>query len=236
MYSYKEVIRYSDVDKNGYLPLYGILEQFQNCINFHSKDIGKDYKSMQGYGKVWVLISWKIKLVKPIEAYDKVEIGTWSHGYDKMFGYRNYVILDEKGNPLAYADTKWVLIDLETRMPQRVQDSDLGGYETGERIQMPEVSRKLRLSNDKTQMEPVKVLKTYIDTNGHMNNTAYFRLAQEYIPEDFEYNTVDAVYVKETTEGMTMIPFVHNEKDGLGISFVGEDGTVFTNIKFYSEI
>ena len=42
---------------------------------------------------------------------------------------------------------------------------DLGGYQTGERIQMPEVSRKLRLSDDKTQMEPV-ILKTYIDTNG----------------------------------------------------------------------
>lgn len=236
MYSYKEVIRYSDVDKNGYLPLYGILEQFQNCINFHSKEIGKDYKTMCGYGKAWVLISWKIKLVKPIEAYDSVEIGTWSHGHDKIFGYRNYVILDEVGNYLVYADSKWVLIDMETRIPQRVNDCDLYGYETGKKIQMPEVSRKLRLSKDKTQMEPVRVLKTYIDTNGHMNNAAYFRLAQEYIPENFEYNTVDAVYVKETTEGMIMIPYVHNENNGLGISFEGEDGTVFTNIKFYNEI
>lgn len=235
MYSYRDIVKYSDVDKNGNLPLYGVLEYFQNCINLHSLEIGRDFESMMAKGKAWVLISWKIKLEKQIRAYDKVEIGTWSHGFDKMYGYRNYVIFDEQGNKLAYADTKWILIDLNTRMPQRVQPEDIEGFAMGKAIEMPEISRKLKLSADREGKEPVKVLKTYIDTNGHMNNTAYFRLAEEYIPEELEYNTVDAVYVKETTEGMTMIPFVHKEENGIGISFEGADGTVFTKIKLYCE-
>ena len=56
---------------------------------------------MQGYGKVWVLIS-EHQIGKAYRSLDKVEVGTWSHGYDKMLGYRNYVILDEKGNLMAY--------------------------------------------------------------------------------------------------------------------------------------
>lgn len=235
MYSYKDIVKYSDVDKNGKLPLYGIMEYFQNCINLHSKEIGKDYESMMKQRKAWVLIAWKIKISGTIKAYDEVEIGTWAHGFDKMFGNRNYVIMDSKGKKLAYADTKWVLIDLDTRMPLRVEAQDAEGFAQGDRIPMPESSRRLKLSDKKVRMEPVKVLKTYIDTNGHMNNTAYLRLAEEYIPESFEYNTVDTVYVKETTQGMTMIPYVHEEENGIGISFEGEDGTVFTKIKLYCE-
>lgn len=235
MFSYKDNVRYSDVDKNGKLPLYGVLAYFQNCINQHSFDIGKDYEAMETLGKVWVLISWKIKVVKEVKAYDKIEVGTWSHGFDRMYGYRNYIMYDEEGNRVAYADTKWVLIDINTRMPQRPTEEDLEGYVKGEAIDMPECSRRLKLSEDREKKEPVKVLKTYIDTNGHMNNTAYFRLADEYIPEEFKYNTVDAVYVKETTEGMTMVPYVHKEENGVGISFESEDGIVFTKIKFYNE-
>lgn len=235
MYSYNDIVKYSDVDKNGNLPLYGVLEYFQNCINLHSHDIGKGYEEMMEQGHAWVLISWKIKLTKKVKAYDKVTVSTWSRGFDRMFGFRNYILSDEQGNRIAYADTRWVLIDINNRMPQRVTEKDIEGYEMGEAIDMPECSRKLTLSKEREQKESLKVLKTYIDTNGHMNNTVYFRLAEEYIPESFKYNTVDAVYVKETTEGMIMIPYVHKEENGIGISFEGEDGTVFTRIKFYNE-
>lgn len=235
MYKCKDIVKYSEINRDGYLPLYGILEYFQNCINFHSLDIGMDYESMMKKNKAWVLISWKIKLLKKINLYDKVEIGTWAYDFDKMYGYRNYVILDENGEKAACAETKWVLIDLKTRMPLRVEVEDTIGYATGEKLDMPPMSRKLKLSDDVTKYEPVKVLSTYIDTNGHMNNTAYFRLAEEYLPGDFEYDTVDAVYVKETTEGMTMIPCVHKEENGIGISFESEEGKTYTKIKYYKE-
>lgn len=211
------------------------MEYFQNCINLHSKEIGKSHEEMIRQRKAWVLISCKIQLVKPIKAFDTVEIGTWAYGFDKMYGNRNYVILDTNGNKMAYGDTKWILIDLDTRIPLRIEPEDAAGFSEGDAIPMEKCSRKLRLSEKKERREPVKVLKTYIDTNGHMNNTAYLRLAEEYIPEGFKYNTVDIVYVKETMQGMKLIPYVHEEENGMGVSFTGEDGTVFTKIKLYLE-
>ena len=235
MFSYKDVIKYSEIDKNGFLPLYGILEYFQNCINMHSLDINKDFISMMESKKAWVLLSWKIKIYKEIKLYDRVTVGTWSHGHDKLYGYRNYVIQDEDGNTLACADTKWILINIDTRMPMIIREADMEGYVTGEAIDVGKCVRKLQLSGERTVMEPVKVLRSYIDTNNHMNNTAYFRLAWEYIPEDFEYDTVDAVYNKETMQGMSLIPVVYKENNSLGISFEGEDGTVYMAMKLYKE-
>ncbi|MBR3645943.1 MAG: hypothetical protein IKN54_05955, partial [Lachnospiraceae bacterium] len=159
----------------------------------------------------------------------------WSSGYNTIYGNRNYVMMNEDGEWLAYADSKWVLIDIDTRMPARITDKEMEGYVIEERIDMPESNKRLKLSSDREQMPNERVYKTYIDTNGHMNNTAYFRLAQEFIPNDLDYDTIDAVYVKETTEGTIIVPFIHKEEKGIGISFEGEDGTVFTKIKIYKE-
>ncbi|MBE5958760.1 MAG: hypothetical protein E7254_07865 [Lachnospiraceae bacterium] len=235
MFYYNDFVKYSEVDDKGELPLYGILEYFQNCINIHSLDINKDFMSMNELGKAWVLLSWKIKIYKKVKLYDRVTVGTWSYGYDKVYGYRNYILKDEQGEVLACADTKWILIDLETRMPKRIEPEDLAGYATGDKLDLGKSPRKIKLSEDRTEMEPVKVLRSYIDTNKHMNNTAYFRLAWEYIPEDLEFDTIDAVYNKETTQGMTIIPVIHKEEKGMGISFEGADGTVYMTIKLYQE-
>jgi len=235
MYSYSEMVKYSVVDKNFKLPLYQALKMFQNCINLHSAEIGMDFRSLLEKNKAWVLVSWKIKIRREIDIYEQLEVGTWSAGYNKMFGDRVYTIYSSEGEPIIEACTKWVLINIEARIPQRIKDEDLEGYATGDMIPGLEAVRKLNLSEDKEPCEPVKVLKSYIDSNGHMNNTAYFTLAYEYIPEDLEYNTVDCIYVKETTEGTVIIPYIHKEENGMGLSFVGEDGTVFTKMRFYKE-
>lgn len=231
MFKYEDLIKYSSVDNKLELPLHGVLELFQNCVNLQGRQIKRDY--LKDANKVWVLISWKIKLHSPINLYDKVTVGTWSRGYDKIYGYRDYVVCNEKGEVCACADTMWALIDMDSRMPLKVTAEDLEGYETGDGLEGIKCSRKLRLSPTKERQEPVKVLKTYLDSNGHMNNTAYFRLAQEYLPDDFSYNMVDAVYVKEMTRGMQIIPWVHKEENGIGISFESEDGDVCTMLKYY---
>ena len=230
MFTYEDIIKYSSVNDKLKLPLHGILELFQNCVNLQGRQIRRDY--LKDANKVWVLISWKIKLVKPICLYDKVKVGTWSRGYDRIYGYRDYVIYDEKGEVCACADTMWALIDIKSRMPLKVTSEDMEGYETGDGIEDLKCSRKLRLSPDYEEMETVKVLKTYIDSNGHMNNTAYFRLAEEYLPDDFEYNTVDAVYVKEAVRGSKMIPRIHREDAGIGISFESEDGDTYMLLRY----
>lgn len=235
MFIYEDIVKYSEVDKNGFLPLYGILEYFQNCINLHGLEAGQDYESMDKRKRAWVLIAWKIKISKKAKIYDKVKVGTWSAGFESIYGLRNYVMMDEEDNWIAYADTKWILIDIDTRMPVRVSEEDLRGYVVGDKIPNLESTKRIKLSTDRIAQDKTKVLKTYIDTNNHMNNTAYFRLAQEYIPDDLEYNTVEAVYIKEATEGTVLVPFVHKESNGVGISFESEDGTALTKIKLYKE-
>ncbi|MBR3645597.1 MAG: acyl-[Lachnospiraceae bacterium] len=76
MFIYEDVVKYSEIDKNGYLPLYGVMEYFQNCVNFQGLETGHSYSDMEKKRRAWVLIAWKIKVNRLPKLYDKVKIGT----------------------------------------------------------------------------------------------------------------------------------------------------------------
>ena len=52
------------------------------------------------------------------------------------------------------------------------------GEVTGEEISLPASPRKLETD----RAEPFRVPYSYVDLNGHMNNTRYFDLAEDLIP------------------------------------------------------
>ena len=75
-----------------------------------------------------------------------------------------------------------------------------------------------------------KVLKTYIDSNGHMNNANYLRAAEEFLPTNFPCHEVDIVYNKEAMEGEIITPYLYSEENGIGISFENQSGETLTRI------
>ncbi len=102
-----------------------------------------------------------------------------------MFASRQYFIKDENGDYLVQADSLWVLIDIQTRKPLRITEEDSSVYKPEPIFDNIKASRKIRFSSERTKLESFKVLKTYIDSNGHMNNANYLRAAEEFLPTNF---------------------------------------------------
>lgn len=51
MYTFETMISYSAVDRNGNLPLYGILNLLQDCTNMQSSSIGMGVEHMKQVNK-----------------------------------------------------------------------------------------------------------------------------------------------------------------------------------------
>ena len=47
-------------------------------------------------------------------------LSTWIESYNRHFSERNFEITDSEGNPIGYARTIWVVIDLSTRESQDI--------------------------------------------------------------------------------------------------------------------
>ena len=128
MYTFETMISYSAVDRNGNLPLYGILNLLQDCTNMQSSSIGMGVEHMKQVNKGWILVSYKISLKKKLRYGEKVRVGTAASSFSSFYGDRKFQIESLDGEKLVEADSIWVLMDMETRHPIRVSEEERKGY------------------------------------------------------------------------------------------------------------
>lgn len=233
MFEYNTVVGYSKLDKNKQVPLYEIMNYMQDCTTFHSEALDRGLEYMESVGKAWVLKAYQINKVNPLKLGQKITVGTSPTDFKGTLGERQFYIKDENGNFLVKANSLWVLIDLSLRRPIRITEEDQKAYTLETVFDDVNVERKMNLSPEKEEKEAFKVYGTYIDSNGHMNNADYLRVAEELLPSDFQWSSARIIYNKEAMEGEVMIPFMHQESEGIGISFENDKGEILTKIKIH---
>ena len=109
------------------------------------------------------------------------------------------------------------------------------GYVIEEGINDLKADRKIKFSSEREKVGEFKVLKTYIDNNGHMNNADYLRVAAEFVPADFEYYEVDIIYNKEAMEGEMMTAYLHREENEIEITFEDKDENVLAKVRLQNK-
>ncbi len=237
MYSFDSRIRYSETDSEGKLSLEGLLDYFQDCSTFHSEDLGLGVAYLRENKMVWVLSSWQIEITRFPKLAEKVNVGTFPYEFKGCFGYRNFFMTDEQGNYIAKANTMWTLLDTEHFRPKHPTEQMLERYVLEEKLPMDAVGRKITISADAVAQEEIVVRKQHLDTNNHVNNVQYVRMAMEHLPEGFCINKMRAEYKKQALLQDVMIPYVAGEISGDGsekkiVSLKDEKGNVYANVEF----
>ncbi|MBQ6235937.1 MAG: hypothetical protein IJK54_08470, partial [Clostridia bacterium] len=131
------------------------------------------------------------------------------------------------GNALVEASALWALMDEKTRrvvFPEQY-GIRIRGVHTGKEIALPATPVRLPCTDERRFSVPF----SYIDLNGHMNNTRYFDLAEDSIPDAAEGRALRSVCVEYNSEARygeeLIIRWGQNENDRY---FVGETSrTVF---------
>lgn len=231
MYTFDSRVRYSETDETGRLSLTGIMNYFQDCSTFQSEDLQMGLSHLEGEKRAWWLSSWHI-LVKRYPVFgERIYISTYPHGFRGIYGYRNFLIRDERGNSIVLADSCWFFYDLEHGCPARVTPEEIRGYgECEPPLPMPEASKKIRLPESLEERRPVEVCRHHLDTNLHVNNAQYMEIVREFLPENFEVGELQIEYKKAAVLGDRMFPGIGRTERGYAVSLIGEDGCVFTNM------
>lgn len=234
MYSFNSRIRFSEVDQTGHLNIASIINYFQDCSLFHSEEVGLGLSHFQRHKKTWVLCSWQVQINRFPKLYEKVTISTYPYLIKGFMGYRNFTLTDETGAVCAIADSSWVYMNLETNKPVRVKPEDANPYGIDEKLDMDYINGKLLMPEHMDKQAPVPVLPSYIDSNHHVNNGQYVRIAQNYLPENFKTSIIRVEYRNAAKLGDTLYPCVSASKDICAISLTDANGKPFTNMEFVS--
>lgn len=236
MYSFDSRVRYSETDASAHLTIESIINYMQDCTNFQSEDLGVGLEYHKKCQTMWVLNFWQIVIEEYPRMGEAITVGTQAYGFEKMFGYRNFLIT-KQGKPedrIAIANSLWVLMDLKKGRPMIVTPEIGNVYGIHEPLPMDYASRKIRIPEGQGDMRQSFIVQEYhLDTNHHVNNGQYVRMALSAVAEDIKVRELRVEYRRQAMLGDEIVPVVYR-MDGEYLAVLnGQDGKPFAIVQFF---
>ena len=210
MYSFESRIRYSETGADGSLTPEKLIDYFQDCSTFQSEDTGIGVGPLRERGLAWIIVYWRVEILRMPVLGEMVRTCTLPYSMKGSVGLRNFYMETCGGERLANANSVWTLVNTETMHPVRIPEEILKGYPLEERLDMQYDSRKIRIPDlPGIQMDPVQVREYHLDTNRHMNNGQYVRIAAGFLPPESTVRVLRIEYRQQAVLGDIILPVVY---------------------------
>lgn len=194
-----------------------LLSYLEDVACMHSEIAGYGVSNMEEVKRTWVLLSWKIKVIKRPKFNDTVKVKTWSRLIDKFYAFRDFEIYNQNDEIIGIATSKWIFIDIEKGKIVKVTDEVSSKYETESTAVFQEKDlEKLEEPQDFINKVNYKITKNMIDVNNHLHNIYYLDVAKEVLPDEVailkEPSEFEVMYKHEVKLGET-VTAVYSKKD-----------------------
>ena len=227
VYEYKTNIRYCDVGEGNKLSDKGILNILSEAASKHSAFAGYGLNDIEKTHCTWMVLYWKIKLLKRPHWDTEITVKTWPRKFSKVSSWRDYEIYTQDGEKIGMAASEWVLIDTE----KMIEDYGMVDKQAFEE----EITGKLKEPESPEKVYEYTASKRDIDTNHHVYNVNYLELAYNALPEEAckNYDSIEIYYKKQIKLGDTVLFFYSNEGDSHIITIKSQDEkTLHAILKF----
>lgn len=172
-YSETQRLRACDCDLFGRWMPSAILVTMQETAGTHSALLGLDRETMNEMGLAWILSRVKVEMKRIPRVNETIRISTYPTPQKHLFYPRIHVFMDEAGNEIGYANSLWVLMDLQTRRitkSEKVSELLPENRDMPVPVGIPATVRALQSETEKAVLFPDY---TDFDINQHVNNTKY---------------------------------------------------------------
>ena len=232
MYSFDSRIRYSECDKNCKLRMDALMNYFQDASTFQSESLGVGFAYLVPRNLVWVLVAWQVEIYRYPSLGEEVEIGTLPYDFKGCIGSRNFYMKTMDGEFLAVANTVWTMLNLETQRPVKPSEEVVEKYGTEPKLDMEYLDRKIALVGEPREEAAVVICKNQLDSNHHVNNSQYVKMAVNYLEDETAFNRVRVEYKKAAQLGDRIYPTAYLEPDGYTVSLADSEGKPYAIVAF----
>ncbi len=177
-------IRVRHCDIRGRLALHELFKFMQECAVEHARELGVGMEHIAVTNKTFVLSRVVINIFNMPSLDDDIQISTYPAGIEKLFFVRDYEIFC-KGCLVASARTLWVVIDIDSRRPDRNLAKSVDfSFNTNESLGLMNPVKPGLPDNGELVMDTL-VRYTDLDILGHVNNSSYIRWSSDCLGEKF---------------------------------------------------
>lgn len=209
----------------------GLLSYLEDVACMHSEIAGYGVTSMEEVKRTWILLSWKIKVIKRPKFNDVLNVKTWSRCIDKFYAFRDFKVYNQNEELVCIATSKWIFINIENEKIVKVTDEVGNKYEPEDESVFEEKDLpKLNEPKEFINKIDYKITRNMIDINKHLHNIYYMDIAKEVLPEDIffsnELNEFEIMYKREVKLGETVKAIYSKEEDYHYVTIKDENETL----------
>lgn len=207
IYQEKFKIGLKDIEKGNQVSDKAILEYLENIAAYHSDKVGYGINTSDTTHLTWLLLDWKVKVIKRPQYGQILDIHTWSRYIIKCYAYRDFEIYDENNNLCVIASSKWLLINNQEGKIAKVEKEMADQYEseTEKTVFQEKEIEKIKVPENYQNSIIYQTKRKDIDVIGHMHNLYYLDLAYETLPEEIynqrPFDEIRIMYKKEIKMG-----------------------------------
>lgn len=232
MFSFTSDIRFSEVDSDKTLTLTSLINYFQDCTIFHSEALRAGFEYLEPRHRAWVLSSWQVVIHRLPKFGESVLVCTWPYGFGPLSGDRNFLLKNANGEILVTANSFWVFTDTQTGRPAKLEPEYVAMYPLEPPFDMAYAPRKISLPQHYIEEAPFYVTKQHLDTNHHVNNAQYIRMAEDYLPSGFCVGEFRAEYKKSAKLQDAIYPLISLTDTACTIILADEAHKPYTTVQF----
>ena len=188
----------SDVDAGQRLRLSRLFTFLQEASIAHTTELGMGREKTLDRGLLWIVTLQQVQVAR-LPVYDEdVKLLSWPGETMHLYFPRYYRMEDRAGRTLLTGSALWALMDRESRKMVFPEDHGVRIHgETGEKpLPLPAAPKSAKDG----ARESFTVPYSYVDLNGHMNNTRYLDLSEDRMPADLRARPIREVRAEYSGE------------------------------------
>lgn len=180
IYTLPYTVRSRDVNLYHHMRPSQLFELLQEAATDHSELLGAGIAVIRRQNLMWVLARQNVQIARMPVYGERISVETWPGDTVHSLYPRYYRLLDERGEPIIESSSIWLLVDMDERtlVPSVRSGFVFSNEKRGCEIALPSPPRSFFTDRSVSFTVPF----SYVDMNGHMNNTRYFDLADNLSP------------------------------------------------------
>jgi medium-chain acyl-[acyl-carrier-protein] hydrolase len=166
-------IAFAEVDTKNEVFLPHLWNLMQETAWHHADHLRVGYSDLVKHQHFWVLSRLSIQMDEYPRWGDRIKIRTWLTGIGRLFALRNFSIANSKGDILGTAKSAWLVLDLKSRRPRRIEPIFQHIRDLFDSLPPAEEPEKLASPVQAKMEKSFTVRYSDIDMHHHVNNTKY---------------------------------------------------------------
>lgn len=196
-----------DVLPDGHIKPSAMQRYMQQLAREDLATCGATYEAMREQSMVFVIIKLRMDFFADVMDGDTLLLKTYPYKVEGVTWFRSFEAY-KNGELVMTADSRWVLINFETRAILRPTELRFSYPPTEAPREYPPIPRRILLSGAPEHEAQRRIYLTQTDENRHLNNCVYSDLAIDDAPVDFDGKRISSIcllFEREAVEGETLI-------------------------------